>query len=28
LDGEVSDSILGAIRGSPAVTVARLLKLG
>ena len=28
LDGEVSDSILGAIRGIPAVTVARLLKLG
>jgi D-3-phosphoglycerate dehydrogenase len=28
LDGEVSDSILGAIRGIPAITVARLLKLG
>src|SRR5271170_7980920 len=27
LDGEVSDSILGAIRGIPAITVARLLKL-
>jgi D-3-phosphoglycerate dehydrogenase len=28
LDGNVSDSILGAIRGIPAVTVARLLNLG
>ena len=28
LDGQVSDSILGAIRGIPAITVARLLKLG
>ena len=28
LDGEVSDSILNAIRGIPAITVARLLKLG
>ncbi len=28
LDGEVSDSILGAIRGIPAITVARLLNLG
>jgi D-3-phosphoglycerate dehydrogenase / 2-oxoglutarate reductase len=28
LDGNVSDSILGAIRGIPAVTVARLLILG
>ena len=28
LDGEVSDRILGAIRGIPAITVARLLQLG
>jgi D-3-phosphoglycerate dehydrogenase len=28
LDGDVSDSILGAIRGIPAITVARLLNLG
>ncbi|HEY6387791.1 MAG TPA: hypothetical protein VIX91_19110 [Candidatus Acidoferrum sp.] len=28
LDGEVSGSILNAIRGIPAITVARLLKLG
>jgi hypothetical protein len=28
LNGGVSDSILGAIRGIPAITVARLLKLG
>jgi hypothetical protein len=28
LDGAVSDSILGAIRGIPAITVARLLNFG
>jgi len=28
LDGEVSDAILGAIRGIPAITVARLVQLG